>query len=270
MRRCSVAWVVLAGCRFASNTGPDAAAPTHDDAARMPDGAVIHHDALPPDAAAPAVTFVQGAGTVSSSWGDGGDSLALAMPAAVGSGDAIAVFISWADTGNLDSVTDSFGNAFTIVNTVDDGDQQQEAAVAYAQGVIGGSDTITAHFSDEPCCRIVLAHEARGASATAALAGNAGQLQTGPGSGVDAVTSSAGSAGSGDYVFGVTTNTAGTSGQTITAGTDELMRELMIPSGNGNPTAAEDREVAGAGSAASTFTYAKNARGITLELVLQP
>jgi hypothetical protein len=269
--RRAIVLFVLAGCRFAADAAPDAATTApHADAPRASDGAVIHHDDAPPDAAPPEVRFVQGSGTVNGNWNNGGGDLALALPAAVGSGDAIAVFISWADTGSLDSVTDSLGNTFAVVDTVDDGDQQQEGATAYAQDVVGGSDTITAHFSNSPCCRIVVAHEARGASTTAALAGHAGQLQSGPGTGSDAVTSSAGSAGPGDYVFGVTTNTAGTSGQTITAGTDETMRELMIPSGEGNPTASEDCEVSGGSSAASTFTYGKDARGITLELVLQP
>jgi hypothetical protein len=270
MRR--VVFVLAAvGCRFADNPAkPDASAP--GDAPRPIDGAIAHdapHD-TPPDAAPPEVTFVQGSGTVNSNWGNGGDTLALTMPDAIGSGDAIAVFVSWADQGSLGSITDSLGNTFTVVKTVDDGNQNQEGAVAYAQDVIGGSDTITAHFGSSPCCRVLLAHEVRGASISSAAGSATGQVQT-AGNGSNAVTSTFVDAGSGDYVFGVSTDVAGTTNQTIAAGTDETLRESLLPGGgNGNATASEDRVVTGSGSAASTFTYGKSGEQITLELVLKP
>jgi hypothetical protein len=265
--------LVAAGCQFvAGDATPDAARST--DGPRALDGGTTSHDAghdaTPVDAAPPEVTFVQGTGTVNANWSSGGGDLTLSLPAPVGSGNAIAVFVSWADTGGLDSITDSLGNTFTVAGNVDDGDQQQEASVAYATEVTGGSDTITAHFNSSPCCRILIAHEVAGASATAPDAGHAGQVQGSTGTGQNAVTSTFATAGAGDYVFGVTTNTAGTGGQTISEGTGETMRETLIPSGNGNATAAEDRVVPGDGSAASTFTFGKSARALTIELVLQP
>jgi hypothetical protein len=183
----------------------------------------------------------------------------------------IAVYVSFADGASLSQVTDSLHNTYTILDSVDDGNDSQKAATAYAVATASGPDMVTAMLSSSQCCRVILLHEISGVDASSPLDGHAALEQDAAPTNPDGVTSgSAMLLAAGDYVFAATSDGANTDGQMISAGTGETLRLIpAIP--NGNPTVSEDEIQQAAGSVTSTFTFSQSGgRSLTAEMAFKP
>jgi hypothetical protein len=179
-------------------------------------------------------------------------------------GNLIAVWVTWgSSTATLNSVTDSLGNTYTIVQTVTNTTNSQRSAMAYAKNIAGGANTVTATFSASIDYRGIIVHEISGADQTAPLDGNAGQWQTGPGLGTDAVSSgSFTTTKNGDYIFGASMNT-GVACAGPAAGTGFTAREAPACGGHSIQPISEDRIQSAAGSIAATFTASSNNSHLT-------
>jgi len=191
-------------------------------------------------------------------------------------GNLIAVYVTYDGTGTLNSVTDSLGNTYTIVQTLSDGTHVQKSATAYAKNIAGGANTVTATFASAICCRLIIAHEITGADTAAPLDGGlgvgfSGQLQAAPGNGANAVTSgNMTTVTNGDYIFGATSDSSGLTSQTISAGTGETVR-VNSSGATGNATASEENIQATAGAVASTFTFNVTAgTSLTMQMAFKP
>jgi hypothetical protein len=214
------------------------------------------------DAPPSAPHLVQSASTASPA-GQMAGSLSLDLPAAVAMGDLLAVFVSYDSGATLTSVSDDRGNIFTIANSVADATNSQIATMAFAKNIKGGSGKVHANFSGPICCRILIVHEVAGVNTLAPFDGFAGMLQTSPGTGTDAVSSSPlATTRAPDYMFAVTTNSNDLPGQSITAGTGFTKRESLTPTG-GNATLSEDMLVSVPGASSATFTYSMNGPALT-------
>jgi hypothetical protein len=137
----SLALLAFAGCGFDPNVG---AAP--------PDSLAIasHDDASPSDAFV-GVTFVQEANGFSSPWTSSSSSITAAFASDVSAGDLIAVYVSYAGNTSVQGVSDSLGNSYVVVDTVDDTDDTQKSSTAYAKNIKAGADTITIKLQDSVC-----------------------------------------------------------------------------------------------------------------------
>src|SRR5229473_6651810 len=191
-------------------------------------------------------------------------------------GNLIAVYVTYDGTGTLNSVTDSLGNTYTIVQTISDGTHVQKSATAYAKNIAGGANTVTAPFASAICCRLIIAHEITGADTAAPLDGGlgvgfSGQVQAAPGNGANAVTSgNMTTVTNGDYIFGATSDSSGLTTQTISAGTGETIR-VNSSGATGNATASEEKIQATAGAVASTFTFNVTAgTSLTMQMAFKP
>ncbi len=206
-----------------------------------------------------AVAFVQSKSGVASPFSATGTTITATFTSNVVAGHLIAVYVTYDNGGGitLNSVTDSLGNTYTIVQTLTDTVNVQKSSVAYAKNIAGGANTVTATFSAAICCRLIIVHEISGADTAAPLDGNFGQLQAAPGTGVNAVTTgNMTTTANGDYIFGATSDSAQATNQTISAGTGETIRENNSQAAiGGNATASEDKIQATAGAVASTFTF---------------
>src|SRR5207244_2481729 len=105
-----------------------------------------------------AVTYVQGAGSFSSS---STTSIAQAFTTPNTSGNLIVAAVSW---GSNDSVTcsDSQGNSYAVATTQYDSANNQSLAICYAANAKSGSNTVTATFSSSTPFRYILIQEYQG------------------------------------------------------------------------------------------------------------
>ena len=260
----SARWlVVLAGaCSFRLQDAPsDSPGVGSGDGARPP-------DARAADSAVPMVTFVHATAAAASQWNDSSPrtfQLSLSPTA----GNLLALYFTFDGRVNLTNIDDTSGTTYTIVDSIEDGDNQQKAVTAYGTVAFTEPITITAHFDSGGCCSAMIVHELHGASAASPLDAHAGQFQGGSDGGTDGVTTGGVTTHAmNDYVFAGTSN-SGNDGLSIDAGTGETTRETLVPSG-GNPTSSEDRIVAAPSTAASTFTYTQSGNALTLEMAFKP
>jgi hypothetical protein len=260
----STRWLVTlaaAGCGFSARAVPDAAsfdANVTRDTPRQTDG--------PP----PMVTFVSSTSGAVMPWNTGVIAYSMTLASNPGAGNLLAVYVTFDGRVNLSSITDSAGNAYTIVQAINDSSNQQKAVMAYARVAATGPDTIMASFDSGGCCNAMIVHELHGANAATPLDTHAGQVQANAGTATDGVTTGAAtSQGQYNYVFAATSNSTNTGGLVISAGTGQTLREKLVPPG-GNPTSSEDRIVAAPGAVASTFTFSKNGAALTLEMAFRP
>lgn len=212
--------------------------------------------------------FVQSAQTTTGNVALG--TVAVAFVSNVTAGNLIAVGITWYnDPITLSSVTDTLGNTYTVVQTVNIA-LAQRYATAYAKNILGGANTVTATFSLATAIfRGIIVHEVSGADTTAPLDKNAGQVQTAPGTGANAVTSGAVvSTTDGQYLFGFTAEGAGVS-TTITQGTGYTLRQRTQSSTTTEEQASEDQIQATAASIAATFTIGTDTEMGTLILTFK-
>lgn len=178
----------------------------------------------------------------------------LALGSNATAGNLLAGFIRWeSDTVTLNSITDSLGNTFVLVNNpTAHPNISARGALYYAKNISGGADTLTFNFSASVSSAAVV-HEASGLDTTAPLDKNAIQGQFAPGGGTDAVTSgSITTTDDGEYIFGSTLNA---NGSTLTAGTGYTQRTYI----SGTMEFMSESQVqASAGAIAATFTGSGN------------
>ena len=205
--------------------------------------------------------FVQSKSSLVSS--GSASTVATTFTSNVAAGNLIAVWVTWgSSSATLCStcVNDSLGNTYTIVQTVSRSGKR--TAMAYAKNIAGGANTVTATFSASISSRGIIVHEISGADPTAPLDGNAGQRQTTPGLGTDAVSSgSFTTTKNGDYIFGVSLQ-EGSSCAGAAAGTGFTPRETPACVNSMQPI-SEDKIQSAAGSTAATFTASSNTSHMT-------
>jgi hypothetical protein len=255
--------VAVAGCGFAPETALDGAATRAD----APLAAM--HDSQVTDAA-PAVQFVQSATGWASPWNDGASTIAATFGANVTAGDVIALYVTYVGGTSIDSISDTLGNAYTIVDTIDDGGDSQKSSTAYTTSVGGGDGIVTVTFKDSQCCRVLIAHELAGADIASPLDGHSAHEDGSPGTQPNDVTpDSMTTTADRDYVFAATSNASNESGETIAAGSGSSLRVDDQPP-EGNPTVSEDQLQAAHGAISSTFTFSKNGAALTMQMAFKP
>lgn len=178
------------------------------------------------------------------------------MPVAFGSNVAannlIVGAVTWDGNHTLSSVTDSQGNTYTLETVVRDGATPTVSLQVFH--TIAGSSaacTVTATLSGNANRKAIVVHEVSGVQTTAGYRDKyAGQSQSNPGTGSNAVTSgSVTTTTDGQYIFGATGDPGYSTGKTQGTGytlqeTDGVMSILT----------SEDQVQTSAGSIAATFT----------------
>ncbi len=203
------------------------------------------------------VTAPAGQGTAYVQSASGNDhyntsSASAKFPSNVTANDAIAVFCVWESLSQtLNSVTDTQGNAFTIVDNPTTGGYGR-AAMAYAIARSTGLDTVSCNFSTASMGKSIIVHEISGVNTSTPLDGQKMNVQNSPGNGVNAVTSgSITTTVNGDYVLGFTFNDSSNQAD-WNAGVGYTKRQdLQVQS---YATASEDAVQTLSGSVAATFT----------------
>jgi len=195
-----------------------------------------------------------------------GSTTATATGVAVGSGNAITGFVAWhtATTTDLSSITDNAsGNTYTILN--------RQSATSLADNwcgatfactnVINGPTILTATFGSSITDIEIVWSESTGYSGTVAVDGHASNVQGGPGTTADAITSgSITTADNGDFIFGAVLDITGGSGVT-TAGTGFTLLINNDASNATNFTSTEWKVQSSAGPVAGTFTDTAHGAG---------
>ena len=173
--------------------------------------------------------------------------------------DAIAVFCVWTGLSQtLYSVTDTQGDAFTIVDNPTNGTYGR-AAMAYAIARSSGGDSVSCNFSTASMGKSIIVHEISGVNTSTPLDGHNTNIQNSPGIGTDAITStSTPTTMNGDYIVGFTFNDSVNQAD-WSAGTGYTKRQdLQTVS---YTTASEDRNQSLSGSVAAVFTATAAAFG---------
>lgn len=116
-------------------------------------------------------------------------SLAATFGSAVSNNGLVRGFVSWDDSNlaALTGVTDDMSNSYTIVDKVADAVQGWAVASFYKEGITNGPTVITANINpgNPKPMNLCIAEE----SGFSALDGHAGQQQTTPGTGANAISS---------------------------------------------------------------------------------
>lgn len=166
-------------------------------------------------------------------------------------GRVVEGVVGWGDDVTLVSVVDDKGNNYTVVDTLDSG--ARHAASFYKANASGGADPqFTITFSAAASDRTLGFRELSGAATSSPLVANDANAQVAPGTGTDAITSTAQTPSA---------NNAFISGWTIPFLLDSVVVQgtgFTLDSGIGSPAgtriAAESLEQGAAASVAATFT----------------
>ncbi len=182
---------------------------------------------------------------------------------AVASGNLVCGMVVWGGVaGDLTSIDDDKSNTYTIVSavTLDDNPSGGSAAVFYKENITNGPITITAHFGSAQGFRGLTCHEASGLATASALDKSASQIQNAPGTGTNAVTSTAvTTTTNGQYIFGACSLMSNIrNANEFTAGTGYVEREEQGDGAVANLT-SESQVQTSAGSIAATFTASASA-----------
>ncbi len=203
------------------------------------------------------VTAPAGQGTAYVQSASGNDhyntsSASAKFPSNVTANDAIAVFCVWESLSQtLNSVTDTQGNIFTIVNNPTTG-RYARAAMAYAIARSTGGDTVSCNLSTASMGKSIIIHEIRGVNASTPLDGQKLNVQNSPGGGANAVTSgSITTTVNGDYVLGFTFNDSSNQADWNAGAGYTKRQDLQVQS---YATASQDKVQTLSGSVAATFT----------------
>lgn len=196
-------------------------------------------------------------------------SVARAFSGLVAAGNLIVVAVSWGSASVVESctVSDNLGNTYTRLTNCDqvDATNQQQIAVFYAKNVVGGSCTVTATFAGSRDNNGIVIAEYSGVDTTAPADQSVGNFQTAPGTGANAVTSTAKTTTqAGELAVGAYADTSVGAGTTITAGTGFTKRQDTGGGGaHSIQIVLEDQIQSSAGSIAATFTEALNHRALS-------
>lgn len=160
------------------------------------------------------------------------------------------------------SVADTLGNTYTVSAVNADGGNNQFQRTFYANSPTGGANTVTVTFGASIAYRRLYISEYSGLATASPNDGDAGQLQTSPGTGTDAITSgNIVTTVNGDLIWGITQNTgsADPGSGTLVAGTgytqDAQVGTVIMR--------AEHKTQTTAGSVAATFTASVDYRRLT-------
>ena len=191
--------------------------------------------------------------------GTAATTVAVTFPGNVTAGNLIALFVAFNNVANIiDSVTDSLGNTYTLVDTALNFASDSHASY-YAKNITGGACTVTVTFTASVGYRSLTVHEVSGLDTTAPLDQHAINTQVAPDIGTDAVTSgSVTTTTNGQYIFGAChVNNTG-AGLTVDPGTGFTGRESIDGGADSAPLESEDQIQPTAGSIAATFTLGAN------------
>lgn len=151
-------------------------------------------------------------------------SKAATFTGAVAAGDLIIVTTTYGDSGSqTDVVTDSLGNTYSLAKRVTNATSGQGFAIYYSVVTNAGTATVTQKYNPTPGTSTnadvgLRIQRWTGTTASSAIDGNNGQAQNAPGTGTDALTSTAFStATDGDLVFGASLDAS--NDNNLTAGT---------------------------------------------------
>lgn len=179
-------------------------------------------------------------------------------------GNAIVGAVDWQSvTVTLTSVT-GCGNTYTLRNNpTTNSTIASRSAMFYAENIAGGACTLTFNFSGAVTSAQVF-HEVSGVATSSALDGSASQAQDAPGTGSNAVTSTAiTTTAAGDYIFGFASEFS--TGSAVNVGTGFTISATANNSVSGFMT-GEYQIQGAAASIAATFTIPGD--GYTLAGVL--
>jgi hypothetical protein len=203
------------------------------------------------------VTAPAGQGTAYVQSASGNDhyntsSASAKFPSNVTANDAIAVFCVWESLSQtLNSVTDTQGNIFTILNNPTTGGYGR-AAMAYAIARSTGGDTVSCNLSTASMGKSIIIHEISGVNTSTPMDGQKMNVQNSPGNGANAVTSgSITTTVNGDYVLGFTFNDSSNQADWNAGAGYTKRQDLQVQS---YATASEDAVQTLSGSVAATFT----------------
>lgn len=173
----------------------------------------------------------------------------------VAAGSTLVVQVGWDNSvAGLTGISD--GVAYTSAIYLDDTANTAGGSVRFRQGVAAGNYTITASFGASSSAIFMRAHEIGGVVQSGGLNQVAGQVQTSPGTGTDAISSGASAAttAANCFILGLSQNNVespdGTG--TLTAGTGYTL------SGSIKHLAAEYKNVTSTGTQTATFTSTVN------------
>lgn len=196
-------------------------------------------------------------------------SVAKAFTSNVVTDNLIVVGVSWGSAAVIESciVTDTLGNTYMRLPNCNqiDATNQQQIAVFYARNITGGACTVTATFAGSRDNNGIAIAEYSGGDSYLSVDKSGGNFQTAPGTGTDAVTSTAKTTEqAGELIIGVYTDSSAGAGTTVTAGTGFTKREDTGGGGiHSIQIVLEDQVQSAPGSIAATFTEALNHRAAT-------
>lgn len=181
--------------------------------------------------------------------------LTVTFDSNVTAGNLIAVGVAWFSGGTtLDSITDSLGNSYTILDNPTTVAAAGSGAMAYAKNILGGACTITLTVSANSTEFMAMAGEIAGRHLTSPLDGhvmNAESFVGSPRTSTAIVTTVAS-----DYVFGFCMNI---NGNTFTPGSGFLTVDTV----GTNKATYEDQTQVSAGSIAATFTLSGDGNSVS-------
>jgi hypothetical protein len=178
----------------------------------------------------------------------GSPTLALAFGGNVVAGNLIVGSFCWDGDIALTSITDSQTNTYTIEAQINNG-TTSHLVIFYTLAGSSGACTVTATLASAASRMALTVHEASGIASSSPRDQFAGQSQSNPGTGTDAVTSGGvTTTENGEYIYGATGDPGYSTGKT--QGTGYTARETD----NGPYTMSEDQIQVSAGSIAATFT----------------
>lgn len=192
--------------------------------------------------------------------------LTYTLPAGVGSGNALVGMVTWDCSGSttVTTVSDNQGNSYSVGTQYKDTGNGQCAKSFWRGNITNAPTVVTVTFSGSSPWRGGVMQEYTGVAALNDPSdGNIGQYQNGPGTGANAITTTAvTTTQAGDMIIGMMECTNG-SCATITAGTGFTINSNLTAS---NDWAYEDQLQASAGSIAATFT--QTGPGVTVSMLV--
>jgi hypothetical protein len=182
-------------------------------------------------------------------------------------GNHLVAHVGYTDGGST-SASYSDGTAFSVADAERfDSTEGQSGTVFYRENVGAGTHTGTATFSPTTSFRRNRLFEVSGLATSSSLDKNIGQVQTAPGTGANAISSSASAAttNANDFVLGFTQDSGNASpgSGTLTAGTGYTISGTNVTMG------CESKSVAATGAQTVTFTQSVAAPRVTHVVVFK-
>lgn len=180
----------------------------------------------------------------------GDATMPVAFTSNVTAGNLIVGGVSWDGNFTVSGVTDSQGNTYTVETPIKDGSNTIGIGIFHTIAGSSGACTVTVTLTGNANRKAAIIHEVSGVAASSYRDQYAGQSQSNPGTGSNAVTSgSVTTTTDGQYIFGFTGDAGYSTGKA--AGTGFTLRETDAGM---DIASSEDQIQTSAGSIAATFT----------------